>query len=347
MKASMTTMTVAGLMALAIGGFYIGHKKESSKSLFNDSDSLFKNAENIKASPPSSPTPMNQAKPAASSDSPVKYVANDSSISRRIAIAQARQGNYYESIVSEVEGFRSHLYNDNTGYAIGNGWNVSLQSAATNQRVTQGIGLSPEDSMALAALSGMQKPRALPGVAITPEQATKAAQLMRAQFEQPMRKLVPSFDHLKPNEQAALIYHTYKVGPSGIKKYTGMIEALKNYNSNASEANRMKVADSFTYTYRMNGKVFTDSRSKLYLAALFTSSEAYSYLLGTTQAPSNFNQVAKLASQKIDTSKPADGQIQDDFGKAKDELLKQGKVPDITQDFKQSSPVRQQTGYWF
>ena len=347
MKASMTTMTVASLMALAIGGFYIGHKKESSKSLFNDSDSLFKNAENIKAPPSSSPIPMNQAKPAASSDSPVKYIANDSSISRRIAIAQASQGDYYESIVSEVEGFRSHLYNDNIGYAIGNGWNVSLQSAETNQRVTQGIGLSPEDSMALAALSGMQKPHALPGVAITPEQATKAAQLMRGQFEQPIRKLVPSFDHLKPNEQAALVYHAYKVGGGGAAKYTGMLSALKSYDSNPSEANRMKVAESFTYTYRMNGKVFTDSRSKLYLAALFTSPEAFSYLLGTTQAPSNFSGIAKLANQKIDTSKPADGQVQDDFGRAKEELLKQGKIPDITQDFKQSSPVRQQTGYWY
>ena len=97
----------------------------------------------------------------------------------------------------------------------------------------------------------------------------------------------------------------------------------------------------------MNGKVFTDSRSKLYLAALFTSPEAYQYLLGTTPAPANFSGIAKLASQKIDTSKPADGQVQDDFGKAKEELLKQGKVPEINQDFKQSLPVRQQTGYWY
>ena len=84
-----------------------------------------------------------------------------------------------------------------------------------------------------------------------------------------------------------------------------------------------------------------------YLSALFVSPESYQYLLGTTPAPLAFNQVAKLASQKIDTSKPADGQVQDDFGKAKEELLKQGKVPEITQDFKQASPVKQQTGYWY
>ena len=346
MKASLTTMIVASLMALAIGGVYISHKKESAKSLFNDSPSLFKE-ENIKASPPSSPTPMNQAKLSASSDSPVKYIANDSSISRRVAIAQASQGNYYESIVSESEGYRAHVYSDNIGFAIGNGWNVSLQSAETNQRITQGIGLSPEDSMALAALSGMQRPRVLPGVAITPEQATKAAQLMRGQFEQPMRKLVPSFDRLKPNEQAALIFHSYKVGGGGAAKYSGMLSALKSYDSHASESNRLKVADSFTYTYRMNGKVFTDSRSKLYLAALFTSPEAYQYLLGTTSAPATFSGIAKLANQKIDPSKPADGQVQDDFGRAKEELLKQGKVPDITQDFKQAAPIKQQTGYWY
>ena len=342
MRISMTTMTVASLVALGLVGTYAAHRQERPQALFVDADSLFPN-EKASASPPSTAqAPSTDVAKLSSAKS--LFVPNDGSVSRQVAIQQYNAGHYYESIVSEVEGYRARLYNDNTGYAIGNGWNVSLQSQATNQRVTQAIGLSPSDSMELASLSGMHQPRAIPAVALTPEQATKAAVAMRAQFEEPMRKLVPSFDHLKPNEQAALVYHSYKVG-GGAAKYTSMLTALKDYDRAPTDANRRRVADSFTYTYRMNGKVYTDQRSKLYLASLFTSPDAYGYLLGTTPAPANFSSIAKLAHEDINPSKSADGQIKDDFGQAKESLLKQGKVPSIDQEFKAAK--REQTGYWF
>ena len=324
-KLSLTHITIASLMLLSIGGFYYGHQKRKlPQTLFAKSDSLFDGVEFKKTD--------GQVSPAAAGSAQAQkavYIFNEKSVSRRVAITEAGKENYYGSIVSEVEGFRSRFYNDNTGYAIGNGWNVSLQTSTTNQMISQGIGLSDTEAGALSALSGNLRPQALPGVSISPEQATKAAQLMKNQFEQPMRKLVPSFDRLKENEKAALVYHCYKVGPGGASKYKGMLSALKAYDSDPSEANKLKVADSFTYTYKLNGKVMTDSRSKIYLAALFTSPEAYTYLLGTTPAPANFSSVAKLAKQNIDTSRPAENQIEDDFGKAKDELLKSGQVPVI------------------
>ena len=343
MKVSMTTMTVASLVALGLIGGYEAHRQERPQALFVDADSLFPSDKTL-AMPevPPSPSADDVAK-----GSPARslFVPNDGSVSRKVAIEQYNAAHYYESIVSEVEGYRAQIYRDNTGFAIGNGWNVSLQTQATNQRVTQAIGLSPSDAMELAALSNMHQPPTMPAVALTPEQATKAAVVMRAQFEDPIRKLVPSFDHLKPNEQAALVYHAYKVGGGGAAKYTSLLAALKDYDRAPTDANRQRVADSFTYTYRLNGKVYTDQRSKLYLAALFSSPAAFGYLLGTKPAPANFSSIAKLAHEDINPSKPADGQVKDDFGQAKEALLKQGKVLIIDQEFQAAK--QSQTGYWF
>ncbi|QNP48368.1 lysozyme family protein [Diaphorobacter aerolatus] len=257
-----------------------------------------------------------------------KTVQNSSygsqSTSRKVALAQAEKGNWYASIVSEVEGYRSRPYFDNKGIAIGNGWNIGQQSRKRNTELAFGIEMDGVSTEALLPYSGVQNPTSLPNVAITPEQSSKAVELMREQYEAPMRKLVPSWSQLKRNEQDALVYHAYKVGAGGAAKYTSMLAALKTYAANPSEENKLKVAGTFTYKYTINGTVYQDARSALYLGALFTSPEAYTYLLGTTKAPADFGKVAQLSGQKIDTSKPAEDQIQDDYGKAKEVLISRG-----------------------
>lgn len=201
---------------------------------------------------------------------------------RRVAIEHLGKGNYYESLVSEVEGFSARFYPDNIGFAIGHGWNVSLQSRATNEYISRVIGLTRQQTRELVAITGQLEPKKLPNVALTPEQAMKAAQTKKSMFEQAIREIVTPqvFDKLKPHQQAVLVYHTYKVGPEGAMKYRRLNRALAEYVKNPTTQNAQKVAKQMTYQYMLDGKVMHDTRSTRFLGALFTSIEAYGDLLG-------------------------------------------------------------------
>ncbi|VTU34421.1 hypothetical protein [Variovorax sp. RA8] len=337
MKVAKSHILVASLVLFAGAGFYYAGKR-STQSLepvtalpelkvmeFKGTDAKLPSInllDHVGAEPKQVQTPPSQVVSS--------YTPKNKSVARSLALSEAAKGNWYSSIVSEVEGFKNFPYMDNKGAAIGFGWNLGQQSVARNTELTRAIGLDSAAAGQLVALSGVQQPSSLPRASITPDQGSQAVMLMREQYEAPMRKLVPSFASLKKNEQDALVYHAYKVGGGGAAKYISMLSALKVYAADPTEANKLKVADTFTYKYTLNGKVYTDARSKLYLAALFTSPEAYTYLLGTTPAPANFNQVAKLASQKIDTSKPAESQVQDEFGDVKEELMRTGKPFNLT-----------------
>lgn len=324
--------------------------KEEPKSLF-DKDIAF----NFKKDQPEAVATGNSpgstlTSPAANTaaQGPVQYTRSIKSTSRQVAVDQLSKGNFYESIVSEVEGFRPNFYPDNIGFAIGNGWNVSLQGRGTNEKVATAIGLPAAQTASLASLSSMAAVQGLPAVSISPEQATKAAQVMRAQYENPMRDLVGSgsYDKLQPHQKAALSYHAYKVGPAGAAKYRNLISAVQAYAANPGTEQGKKAAEHFTYTYKLNGKVYEDKRSTLYLAALFTDPQAYGYLLGTTKAPSDFSSIAKIASQKIDTKKPADDQIKDEFGTAKEKLFEQGIAPkvELSGPVAKAAPVQSNSG---
>lgn len=339
MKVAKSHIVVASLVLLGAAGFFYSGKRatqpmEPLQALPELPTIVFKGK-----TPDIVPTAPFQginlldhvAKPATPPSQVVSsYVAKDKSVARRLALSEAAKENWYSSIVAEVENYRSKAYMDNKGAAIGMGWNLGQQSTARNTELTRSIGLAPGPAAQLVALSGVQQPTSLPDASITPDQGAQAVLLMREQYEAPMRKLVPSFSSLKKNEQDALVYHTYKVGGGGASKYKNMLAAIKTYSANPTEENKLKVASTFTYKYTLNGKEYSDSRSTLYLAALWTSPEAYLYLLGTTPAPAEFSKVAKLASQKIDTSKPAEAQVVDEFGDVKEELMRTGKPFNLT-----------------
>lgn len=339
MKVAKSHIVVASLVLLGAAGFFYSGKRatqpmEPVQALPELPVIVFKGkAPDIVPTAPSQGINLldHVAKPATPPSQVVSsYVAKDKSVSGRLALSEASKGNWYPSIVAVVEGYRSKPYRDNKGAAIGMGWNLGQQSVAKNTELTRAIGVAPGPAAQLVALSGVQQPTSLPDASITPDQGAQAVLLMREQYEAPMRKLVPSFSSLKKNEQDALVYHAYKVGGSGASKYKKMLEAIKTYSANSTEENKMKVASTFTYKYTLNGKEYSDSRSTLYLAALWTSPEAYLYLLGTTPAPADFSKVAKVASQKIDTSKPAEAQVVDEFGDVKEELMRTGKPFNLT-----------------
>lgn len=266
----------------------------------------------------------------------VPYLKNSKSISGQLAIAEYNKGHYYESVVSIVEGYRSSIYRDNIGVATGLGWNISFQSRATNSAIVKAIGMSPEDQNSIVAISGNKNPSPslIPNTQISPEQATKAAQVMRDRNFQPiaiaaLEKLGKgTWDKLKPNQQAVIAYHVYKTGNLGWPHLKADITACAN--TQTKEACK-KAADGFTYSYMLNGTRHYDTRSQLYMGALFQDPQAYAYLLGTTTAPADFKAVTSNSGMKIDTAKPADPQIeqQDTFTPLKEKLIEEGKSFDL------------------
>ncbi len=330
MKVAKSHIVVASLVLLGAGGFFYSGKRatqpmEPLQALPELPTIVFKGKTEKMPEGKAEPSQVQPGQPTPLSQVVSRYTPKNKSVARSIAIAEATKGNWYSSIVAEVEGFKNFPYMDNKGAAIGMGWNLGQQSVARNTELTRAIGVAQGPAAQLVALSGVQQPTSLPDASITPDQGAQAVLLMREQYKAPIRKLVPSFDSLKKNEQDTLVYHTYKVGGFGASKYKNMIAAIKTYSANPTEENKLKVANTFTYKYTLNGKEYSDSRSTLYLAALWTSPEAYQYLLGITPAPADFSKVAKIASQKIDTSKPAEAQVVDEFGDVKEELMRTGK----------------------
>lgn len=269
------------------------------------------------------------------------YPKSDSSISNQIAISEIEAGKPYTSIVSEVEGFRARPYSDvGQGFAIGNGWNMSFQSAANNRAWATKAGIAEPIIKNIVAINGRMQGQVPSGIEITPEQAKSVAEAMRPTFENPTIKLfgADTWNKLKEHQKAVLVYHTEKVGPGGAAKYKGLIKAVQNYVKNPTESNAQAVVSHITYEYKIkypdgSFKQMHDTRSQLYMGALFIDPQQYRYLLGKTTAPTGFAATAKTAGFNIDTSKSVENQVaaQDEFNKEIDTLAEQGISPSVKQ----------------
>jgi hypothetical protein len=333
------TLTLLFLMALA--GCSKEEHKESVADLLGPISAHATKSKGEKSPEPGTTASTPVAGPAGASNeqskaSKIVYSKNEYGISRQVAIKEFKQAHYYESIVSEVEGFRSHFYHDNIGNAIGNGWNASFQSKRDNTDWAVTAGIPADMVIKIAALSHTSNNPNQPvprDVVITPEQATSVANSMRPSFQKYVEKFVgaAAWSKLNENQKAVLAYHVEKVGPGGAAQYKGLYAAVRAYAANPTIENAKAAAAHIDYSYKLNGQVMHDHRSQLYMSALFVDPKAYGYLLGTTAAPANFKEIASVANMNIDPSKPAEGQIQsqDDFVKAKDEAFSRGQQLDI------------------
>ncbi len=265
------------------------------------------------------------------------YMPNLKSVSNVVAIEQYRKASYYESIAAYLEGFRPNIYNDNIGFAWAFGWNVSMQNAKTNAWLTSSVGVSIEDQKAIVALSGDTNKKVAPAVNITPGQGIQAVTLMRKIYEggNGIRSIIKPavYDQLKPNEQAALVYHTYKVGPGGAAKYKTMNGLISDYVKAPTPEKALRIGSEFKYSYMLRGQKMYDTRSGAYLAAMFSNPEAYGAMIGANAAPKDLEKI--LASVKygsIDSSKPIPEQIEklDNFNRVKEDMLKKGEKFDPT-----------------
>lgn len=269
------------------------------------------------------------------------YPRSDASISNQVAIAEIEAGRPYTSIVSVVEGFRARPYSDvGQGFAVGNGWNMSFQSPATNRAWATKAGLAEPMIKSIVATSGRMQGAVPTGIELTPAQATSVAVAMRPNYENPAIKLFGqgTWSKLKEHQIAVLVYHVAKVGPGGAAKYKGLIKSVQAYANNPTEAGAQQVVSHITYGYKIKYpdgtfKQMQDSRSQLYMGALFVDPQQYRYLLGRAMAPVGFTSTATTAGFSIDTNKPVVAQVavQDKFNNEIDTLAEQGYTPSARQ----------------
>lgn len=237
------------------------------------------------ATAPAAPTSTEQVRSSpssAASTPPVKKVsfAKSNSIASKYSRYALGQGKYFESIVAQVEGYRAHAYRDSTGIAIGYGFNASYQTRPTNRRAgLEAIG-SEQAAQTLESLSNNFNPATLPAIQVNPEQAMGMSLLLKPGYENPMRAWIPGFEKLKPNQQAVLVYHAYKVGPGGAVKYGTLKSKIAAMLANPTEENTRAAGAQFQYTYKVRGETKTDTRSTIYMQALWNDLEAYSALIG-------------------------------------------------------------------
>lgn len=251
-----------------------------------------------------------------------------------LSVQQLNQQHYFRALVAEVEGYRAYLYNDNKGYAIGMGWNVSMQTRQTNEKIASTIGLPSNQASQLVALSSMHKERPLPRyIQLTPSQAFQAVEWMKPQFEEPIKQLIgQGFDQLAPNKQAVLIYHVYKVGPEGAAKYHHLIADVKQFIKNPTEQLNEKIAKDFTYKYTINGTVKQDTRSQMYMASMWLDPSSFSYIVSkepVQKLPQDMPVIASTFQQKVNINEPIEPQIKNPVQDRLNTIYQEGKTPTV------------------
>lgn len=267
-------------------------------------------------------TPIAATKPA----KPVKF-AKANNVAAEYSRYALGKGQYWESIVAQVEGYRSSFYRDNIGAAVGFGYNASYQKPETNHRAGVDVLKSATAAHALVSLSGDMNPAKLPQIQVDADQAMGMSRMLRPQYEDPMRAWIPGFERLKPHQQAVLIYHSYKLGAAGAKKYPVLKDKIAAMLANPTEGTTRAAAAQFQYTYKVGGETKTDTRSTVYMQALWNDPKAYEELIGGKA--STF--VATLPEFKDSgKSSVSEDDISDPIGEVKSEMERTGKRIPIT-----------------
>lgn len=278
------------------------------------------------AAAPSGPLASSSSAPTTSPAKKVSF-AKSNSIAGEYSRYAFGQGKYFESIVAQVEGYRSTFYRDNIGAAVGFGYNASYQTRPTNRRAGLEVIGSEQAAQALESLTKNFDPASLPAIQVNPEQAMGMSLLLKPGYEDPMRAWIPGFDRLPAHQKAVLVYHAYKVGAGGATKYATLKAKIAAMLANPTEENTRAAGAQFQYKYTVRGETKTDTRSTVYMQALWNDPEAYGQLIGGKA--SSF--VATLPEFKgSGKSSVIDSDIADPIGEMKLEMERTGKRIPIT-----------------
>lgn len=280
------------------------------------------------ATPPSTATSSPEA-PAATvaTAKPVKF-ARSNSVAADYSRYALGQGKYFESLVAQLEGYRQGFYRDNIGVAVGFGYNTYFQSREKNKKAGIDVLKSEQAAQTLMSLTKNNNPGPLPSIAVNPEQAMAMSLMLKPDYEDPMRGWIPGFESLKPNQKAVLVYHSYKLGGAGAQKYSVLKQKIALMLANPTPENIKSAGAQFQYTYKVGGETKTDTRSTIYMQALWNDpAEAYAALIGGKS--STF--VATLPEFKNSgKTSISEDDIADPIGEVKAEMERTGRRIPIT-----------------
>lgn len=234
---------------------------------------------------------------------------------------------YLFSLMSEGEGFRNNLYRDNKGLAYGIGWNVSMQnkeynhflmsSVTENRRAIEKIvaysntpkefspGKYGDDDtklpyqkfaqVSLIMANNFKEEGVLPALESSLKNSSKGREFIKQHGGNAELATEKLFNSLDPNIQAGLTYHCYKVGSGGYKRYSSLNQEVINYGlkpaESRTEADRLKIAEKISYTYKLNGQVLRDTRAEIKVAAMIADPDMYGATIESMPAKRNYKEI--------------------------------------------------------
>lgn len=272
---------------------------------------------------------------------------------------------YLASLLSEGEGFRENLYRDNIGLAYGIGWNVSMQSPEFNKFLMSAVNSNPQAINKIVSFS--KTPMAYPpgrygdaDTAMPPQRHMQASLLIAHKFmdggvlpaftkfakqssvakEQQKQSgeswdvfAKKRFNTLDPFVQAALVYHSYKVGEAGFGRYLTLNKKVIDYAFTPLEKRtleqRTDISKGVVYNYRLNGESLRDTRAEMKVAAMLVNPEIYGSMIKSNPAPQNIHyQLPQLKTNGVvvPTNMKDEFVIPNKLGELKEDALNNGKT---------------------
>lgn len=283
----------------------------------------------------------------------------DNQIAREVAQLKLEKNEYLQSLISEAEGFRSGLYNDNIGYAFGNGWNVSMQTKQTNERVASLISKDDSYIKKLSSLSGNKSTNNIEGlidVKIKPQQSMQASTFLSYNFKSAFISALSDtigtmkknktlknvnlsdsnqnlanqvFNKLESNEQSSLVYHTYKVGGYGVTKYKGLLTSVVKHATEKTNESAIEVAKNFTYKYKLGTEIKEDIRASVLVSSMFLHKNVFAKMINKDIGPVSNKELSSIPQFKQYNINPTTNitidNIPDPVGEYKQKMIEEGK----------------------
>lgn len=221
-------------------------------------------------------------------------------ISKHITKVQLEKKEYFLALASQAEGYRSNIYKDNEGWAIGNGWNLTKQSPQYNRSLAQAVfsdkktvdtlthmssksdqpvtmaqmkavEMGPQKALQVTYLMGekIKKEYVIPGISQVIQKDQKVEKGVADKIAQKV------FNNLKKNEQDTLIYHAYKCGGYSFLKFNNLITKIVDYSLKRKPVTKESIVAEFNYSYKLDGKKVLDKQSQELVGSMFLGPQSF------------------------------------------------------------------------
>lgn len=291
-------------------------------------------AEKISFSPLINDKNTDRFKKIANFDLPESIKTNN--ISKHITKVQLEKKEYFLALASQAEGFRSNIYKDNEGWAIGNGWNLTKQSPQYNRALAQAVFSDKETVDTLTHMSSKSsKPvtmAQMKAVEIKPQKALQVTYLIGEKIKkeyvipgisqviqknQKVEELVADkiaqkvFNNLKKNEQDTLIYHAYKCGGYSFLKFNNLITKVVDYSLKIKPVTKESIIAEFNYSYKLDGKKILDKQAQELVGSMFLGPQHFAQVTNiktmSFDVKNDTKSIKTAASTPLKVTKPISG----------------------------------------